>query len=110
MKGFKEPDFRDRAATSEKAKTSALAKLMAAPKRDQADQAARAARQQDREAKQEVKRAAQREAREQAGREKQTRRDQAAQESAKATVLVPTEAERKAARDERYAARKRRQS
>lgn len=110
MKGFKEPSFQDRAATSASAKANALGKLAAAPKRDEAKQAARAARQKERDAKLEVKRAAQREAKELAEREKQARRDQAAQEAAKAAVPVPTAADLKAARDERYAARKRRQS
>ena len=110
MKGFKDPSFQDRAAMSARAKTSALGNLAAAPKRDEADVAARLVRDQERAAKLEAKRAVARKAKEDAALEKQARRDQAALESAKAATPVPTEAERKAARDERYAARKRRKS
>lgn len=109
MKGFKEPSFQDRAAASARAKTSALGKLAAVPKRDDAEQAARAARQQERKLRLEAKRAVAREAKEDAERLEQERRNQAVQESVRVVIAAPTEAERKAARDERYAARKRRQ-
>jgi competence ComEA-like helix-hairpin-helix protein len=51
MKGFKDPGFQDRAAASARAKKSALEKLKAAPKPDEAELAAGAERQKAREAK-----------------------------------------------------------
>lgn len=110
MKGYKEPSFQERAATSGKAKSSALASLVAAPKRDEAEQAARLARQKDRHAKQEEKLAIARETKEDADRQQAHRRALAAREAAKAAVPIPTEEERKAARDAKYAARKRRRT
>lgn len=110
MKGYKEPSFQDRAAASGKAKSSALKNLAAAPKRDEAEQAVRIARQEVRDAKQEAKRAVARETKAEADRAEVERRDVAAQDAAKAAIPAPTEAERKAARDAKYAARKRRQA
>jgi hypothetical protein len=110
MKGYKEPGFQDRAARAAEAKKTALARLKAAPKLDEAEIAARAARQLEKDAKAAAKREAVRAAREQAMIEERERRaaEKLAAEAAKPPVL--TEAERKAARDARYAARKKRKS
>lgn len=106
MKGYKEPSFQDRAAASVRAKTGALAKMKSAPKLSEADLAERAARSAEREAKAAARRAAAREARAEAERLKLEERAEAEAEKAKAAVPTRTEAELKAARDARYAARK----
>jgi hypothetical protein len=108
MKGYKEPGFQDRAAASARAKDDALERLKAAPKRGKAEQLAGKARQQEREAKDDAKRKAAREAKKEAERLDTEKKAAAAMEKAKTEAPVPTEAELKAARDERYAARKRR--
>lgn len=110
MKGYKEPGFQDRVAAKTRAKASALEMLKAAPKPDEAELAARAARQQEREAKAAAKRTAVREAKEEAQRLEQEKKLEAEQARAKAAPPVLTEAERKSARDARYAARKKRKS
>ena len=110
MKGYKEPGFQDRTAASARAKDRALAKLKAAPKPDEAELAARANRQREREAAAAAKREAAREAKEAALRLEQQRASEAQAARALAEPPVPTEAERKAARDARYAARKNRKS
>ena len=140
MKGFKEPGFQDRAAASARAKQSALEKLKAAPKRDPAAIAARAARQRPpqrpldrrqgstgrselaagdhdrragrrwREEKEAARRAAARAAKEAAQAEKEAQAAREAEAAARAAPPVRTEAELKAARDARYAARKKRKS
>jgi len=103
MKGFKNPSFQDRASASASAKTRALELLKAAPKPSEADLAARAARAAERDAREAAKREAARAAKaESALKEEAERAAQAAS--------IPTEAELKAARDERYAARKKRKS
>jgi hypothetical protein len=100
MKGYKEPGFQDRAAAS------ARAKMKSAPKPDEAQLAARA----ERQAKREAKAAAKRAAKEEAQRLEQEQAIEAKNEQARAEAEVPvlTEADRKAARDARYAARKKR--
>lgn len=114
MKGFKEPGFQDRAAASARAKAGALEKLKAAPKLDEAELAARAARAAERDAKAAAKREADRAAREEAKRlrEEQRAAAAAAAEEERLRSIKPqlTEAEKKAARDARYAARKKRKS
>lgn len=117
MKGYREPGFQDRASASAKAKTIALAKLKAAPMKDEAEVAARVARQAEREAKEQAKRDAVRAAKEQALLAEQAKAEAAQQEAAaaaqeaiEAQAAVPTEEERKAERDARYAARKNRKS
>ncbi|HTN13903.1 MAG TPA: DUF6481 family protein [Sphingomonadaceae bacterium] len=103
MKGFKNPSFQDRASASALAKTRALEKMKAAPKPTAEELAALNARRLEREAQQEAKRAAAREAKaEQARKEEEERLAKLA--------AIPTEADRKAARDARYAARKKRKS
>ncbi|MBV7258467.1 DUF6481 family protein [Erythrobacter crassostreae] len=106
MKGYKEPSHQDRVAAAAQAKNKALAKLKAAPKPDEAELAARAARRVEREAKAEEKRIAAREARQEKQRLAQEKREAAKQERAKANPPKRSEAELKAARDARYAARK----
>lgn len=106
MKGYKEPGFQDRAATAARAKKNALDKLKAAPKPNAAELAAGAARQQEREAKA----AAQRLAKQEARMLEQEQLAEAKREREKAVEPPKSEAELKAARDARYAARKKRKS
>lgn len=110
MKGYKEPSFQDRAAASSKAKDKALAVMKAAPQPDAAELAARAARRAEREALAEEKRLKARQAREEKQRLADEKRAAAAEaardESGKVEPPKKTEAELKAARDARYAARK----
>jgi len=106
MKGFKEPSFQDRAAAAALSKKKALEKMKTAPKPDEAELAARAARREERNAKAASKRAAVEEAKKQREREKREKALEAEREQAKAVTPKPTEAERKVARDARYAARK----
>lgn len=109
MKGYKEAGFQDRAKASATAKDKLLEKFKAAPKPDEAVVAERAARKAEREAKEAAKREAVRAARELAQQEKLEKARLAQEAAAAAAVAAPaplTEAERKAARDARYAARK----
>jgi len=106
MRGYKEPSHQDRIAAASEAKNKALAKLKAAPKPDEAELAARAALRKQREAKAEEKRAASREARLEKRRLADEKRAAAKEARVKATPPKRTEAELKAARDARYAARK----
>ena len=105
MTSYKDPSFRDRAGSAAAAKQKALDQLRARPKADPAlvaeRQAARRAREEAEAERREAKKAA----------EAQARTDRAAAEAAAAETEpapapVDTEAERKAARDARYAARK----
>jgi hypothetical protein len=98
---FKDPSFQDRINSAAQARDKALAKLRAKPPLDEKVIAERKERQAQREAREAEKAEAKRAAREAevAARE--------AEAAAKAAVPPPpTEAERKAARDARYAARK----
>ncbi|WP_379921774.1 DUF6481 family protein [Erythrobacter sp. R86502] len=111
MKGFKEPSFQDRAAASSKAKDKALAKLKAVPQPDAEQLAQMAQRRAEREAQAEAKAAKARQAREEKQRLAEEKKAEAKrEEAARAEALAPppkkTEAELKAARDARYAARK----
>lgn len=118
MPAFKEPGFQDRVASAARAKDKALAQLRAKPEPDQALMAERAAARAAREAAQAEKREAARLAKEEAAAERARLAEIAAQEKAAAAAAaaaiaapeqpVLTEAERKAARDARYAARKNR--
>ncbi len=114
MKGYKEPGFQDRAVASARAKEKALAKLKAAPVLDEAVIAERVARQAERQAKETAKReaarAAKEAAKEQAEREAAERAAAELEEQAAELAAIPTEAEKKAERDARYAARKNRKS
>jgi hypothetical protein len=118
MAGFKTPDFNERTAAARAAKQAALDKLRAKPAPDPAliaeRQAAQAAREAAETAKREARLAAiaeakaekqaakarEAEAREAAAREAEER------ERERRAKPKPTEAELKAARDARYAARK----
>lgn len=100
MKGFKHPTFEDRVASAAAAKRAAIAQLRARKAPDPAELAERRAAA---EARETVKAQARAEAKE--------ARARAAQDAAEAQAAAnppppPTEAERKAARDARYAARK----
>jgi hypothetical protein len=101
MAAYKEPSFQERTALAQQAREKALAKLAAKPALDPAEVARRQAASLAREAAAAEKRAARKAAIAQAKADKI--------EAAKvAAPVVPTEAELKAARDERYAARKKR--
>lgn len=107
MAGYKEPGFQDRVAAAAQARAKALARLQSRPALDPAVQAERAAKAREREAaKAEKLKAAKaaREAKTLAHRAKAE--ESAAVSDATAVNPGPTEAERKAARDARYAARK----
>lgn len=111
MKGYKPPSFQDRAAASATAKEKALAKMKAAPQLSETELAERAARRVEREAAAEAKAAKAREAREEKQRLEEEKREAAKAEAARleqANAPPPqkTEEELKAARDARYAARK----
>lgn len=95
MAGYKEPGFQERVAAAAKARERALARLKAKPPVDPAVLAERAAKAREREA-----------ARAQRAAERAEARRLAETEKATAIPSEPTEAERKAARDKRYAARK----
>ena len=101
---YKDPSFQDRAASAAEAKQKALDRLKAKPPVDEAVAAERQAARLAREAAQAEKRAAKKAAEQQAKAEKAAQAEQAKA----AEVAAPTEEERKAARDARYAARKNR--
>lgn len=107
MAGYKEPGFADRVAAANAARAKALARLQAKPALDPAEQAERAAKAARREAELAEKRAAAL-ARREAERAERLAKKQARTEadSSAAAKVEPTEEERKAARDARYAARK----
>lgn len=108
MRGYREPGFQDRTAAAKDAKKKALEQLREKPPVNEAEQAERLANRL-------AKEAAARERREEILREREAakaaRREKAEQAAAAAAQAKPepvvlTEAERKAARDARYAARK----
>ena len=109
MKVFKELEHQERTARAAAAKEKLLEKMKARPPVDPAVLAQRAEAQRNRDAAEAVKREERRLAKEQAAAEKAERK---AQEAAAAAALIKppktekTEAERKAIRDARYAARK----
>lgn len=103
MAGYKEPGFQDRVAAAAEARAKALERLKAKPPVDPAVLEARAAKAREREELQARRSAEKAQAREEA-------RKIAEAKKAAAIVPEPTEAERKAARDARYAARKARKS
>lgn len=112
MAAYREPGFEERVALAARAKRAALEKLRAKPPVDEAEQAARAARALARETAAAEKREAKRLASEVAAAAKRTDAAEAsaaaqAQEQAEPEL---TDADRKAARDARYAARKVRKS
>jgi len=103
MTAYKEPSFQDRIAVATRARESALARLKTKPAADPAQLVAKAKKAHEREVALAARLAAIAEARQQAKAEKLAK--QLAQ-----NVPEPTEAERKAIRDARYAARKARTS
>ena len=110
VKGFKEPSFQDRTAAAARAKSSALNQLKTTPKRDEALIAPRLERQRQGEKAAATKRAGIQEAKTQNERAQRENAVQQAADRAGGKAASPTEAERKAARDARYAARKARKS
>lgn len=111
MNGYNAPSFQDRAAASQQAKHRALAAMKAVPRPDAAVLAERAERSAKREALAEEKAAKARQAR--ADKQRLAEEKRAADKAAQADKIkveqpAKTEAELKAARDARYAARKNR--
>jgi len=104
MKAYKGPSYQDRVGRAAEAKQKALDLLKARPAPDEAALAARRDAALAREAAQAEKRAARTAAAAEAARAEAAAREAEENEAGKA----PTEEERKAARDARYAARKRR--
>lgn len=108
MKSYKNPSFSDRSNQAAEAKQRALDSLRNKPPIDEAKLAARQAARERREAAQAEKRAA-KAAAAQAEADRKAAEAAAAEAAAAASrVSLPTEAELKAARDARYAARKKR--
>jgi hypothetical protein len=105
MKSYKDPSFQDRVGRAAEAKQKALDQLRAKPPVDEAVLAERAAARQAKEAADAEKRAAKKAVEQQAKADKaaEAERQREAESAAK-----PSEAELKAARDARYAARKNR--
>jgi hypothetical protein len=111
MKSYKGPTFQERVGRAAEAKQKALDNLRSRPPVDEEVAAARRAAQVKREAAEAEKRAAKKEnerAAEEARLEEEAKSAETAAAAADAAPLPPTEAERKLARDARYAARKRR--
>lgn len=110
MAGYKDLDFNERRAAAQQAREKALAKLKARPPVDEAEQARRRAEREAREAAEAEKRLAAKQARleaAEAAKAEQARAQEEATAAASRTAEL-TEEERKAARDARYAARKKR--
>jgi hypothetical protein len=107
MAGYRDLDFNERRAAAQKARETALAQLKARPPVDEAELARRRAEREAREAAQAAKRRAAKEASLQAteaARKEQARAEEAADRASRSAQ--PTDEERKAARDAKYAARK----
>lgn len=101
MTSYKQPSFQDRAGQAADAKQKALEQLRLKPEPDEGVVEQRKAASARRQAAQAEKAVAKKAVGEAAAREK-------AEAAARAVALAPTEAERKAARDARYAARQNR--
>ncbi len=108
MNGYNSPSFQDRAAASFRAKQKALAAMKAAPPPDAATLAERAERHAKRDALAKAKTEKARQARLDKQRLADEKRAAAKADTAQAEQPKKTEAELKAARDARYAARKNR--
>ncbi len=110
MAGYKSPDFNERTAAARAAKQDALEQLRNKPAPDPAAIAERQAKLAEREAAAAERRATRQRALEEAKAAKLAEKAeaQAKREAEEAAALVPekTEAELKAARDAKYAARK----
>jgi hypothetical protein len=109
MASYKDPGFQERTALAQQARLKALQQLQNKPAADEAVIAERRAAQLKREAAEEAKRAAKRAAMEQAKADKLAKKLAQAERISAAPAEL-TEAEKKAARDARYAARKNRKS
>jgi hypothetical protein len=109
MKSYKQPSFQDRIGTAAEAKQRALDNLRSRPPKDEAFVAERKAARLKRDAAAAEKRAAKVEA-QQAARQAQAEAKAAAVPAppTEEEKAAPTEAEKKLARDARYAARKNR--
>jgi hypothetical protein len=105
MKSYKDPSFQDRMGRAAEAKKKALDRLRAKPPVDEAVLAERQAARARREEAEAAKREARKAEKAQAAEAAKAALDAAA---AAAPPPPPTEAERKLARDARYAARKNR--
>lgn len=108
MKSYKDPPFQDRVGRAAEAKQKALDNLRAKPPVDEKIAAERQAARLKREAAEAGKRAAKAQA-DEAAREAKAAASAAKAEAATQAAAIPappTEAERKLARDARYAARK----
>lgn len=110
MPAYTDPGFHERQEAAARAKSKALAQLRAKPPLDPALAAERTAVRLAREAADAERRLAARQAREEAAAARREAALQAASAAEAAKPVVLTEAERKAARDARYAARKRRKA
>jgi len=108
MNGYNAPSFQDRAAASLQAKQKALATMKAAPQLDTEALAERAARFAKRDELVQAKAAKARQARDDKRRLADEKHAAVKAERVKAEQPKKTEAELKAARDARYAARKNR--
>lgn len=107
MKAYQGPSYQDRVERAAEAKQKALDRLKAKPAVDEATLAARREAAKAREAAQAEKRAARQAAREEEAASKARRADEAAVRAEENEGgRIPTEEERKAMRDARYAARK----
>ncbi len=113
MQGYKEPSFQDRMAVAQNAKNKALTQLNRKAPVDPAERARRVANQAAKDEAQQIKRAATQEAKKAAQATKEfaqlAKREEARLASEMALAAPPRvldEAELKAARDSRYAARK----
>jgi hypothetical protein len=102
MRSFKDPSFQDRIGSAAEAKKKALDNLRTKPPLDEKRVAERQAARLKREAATAAKRTARKSA-DQAARDSKAAELEA---QTAAAAALPTEAERKAARDARYAARK----
>lgn len=109
MKRYKEPDFQERIAAAAGARTKALAQLRAKPPVDEAVAAEHKAKRLAQKAETAEKRRVARLAAEEIKAAKRARAAEVAA-SAPQPKPEPTEAERKAARDARYLARKNRKA
>lgn len=107
MAAYKAPDFNERTALARKAKEKALAKLRAKPVASEAELAERKATRLEREAADEEKRRLKRVQTQEAAAARQAESQAAAARLAEpARAPDRSEADRKAERDARYAARK----
>lgn len=109
MPPFKDPSFQERVGRAAAAKEKALQQLRAKPPVDPAVLVERAAARAAGEQAEAEKRVARKAAQDRAKAEKAAAAEQAKAATARRTVVLPTEAERKATRDARYAAHKARQ-